>query len=301
MKRNQLTLELIHTKIREDELCHMTPEEKKAYNAQYYQRNKEKYWGVNGSRPVGRQKYVTEGNGQGVQRRGEGLTGYSAITNPNGYHKRAGSVNYHRSTPASFATDEYMDNSLNGYAYLKDGDVRKPVYTKYKSLRHDAIVYQRLAQESSNKANDYRRMANEILKQNKSPEDNKRNKYKYDAYMEKAAEEDRKAKSWQEQQKTAEKGMENCVHEMKRLASEIEAHNQTFTPNPSNKPHGPSVNSEAFSSAYKKAERKQKVKKAASQASSDWKSGSKTVKQLASDSVAKGKSIASSIFSKFKK
>ena len=50
-------------------LCHMTPEEKKAYNAAYYQRNKEKFWGV---RKGGRQKYITEG-GTGVKRRGEGL------------------------------------------------------------------------------------------------------------------------------------------------------------------------------------------------------------------------------------
>lgn len=50
-------------------LCHMTPEEKKAYNAAYYQRNKEKFWGVGKG---GRKKYVTEG-GTGVKRRGEGL------------------------------------------------------------------------------------------------------------------------------------------------------------------------------------------------------------------------------------
>lgn len=49
-------------------LCHMTPEEKKAYNAAYYQRNKEKFWGVGKG---GRQKYVTEGTG--VKRRGDGL------------------------------------------------------------------------------------------------------------------------------------------------------------------------------------------------------------------------------------
>ena len=73
MERNKFSKELIHSQLENDELCHMTPEEKKAYNAEYYKRNKEKFWGVTGNRPVGRQKYVTEGNGQGVQRRGSGL------------------------------------------------------------------------------------------------------------------------------------------------------------------------------------------------------------------------------------
>lgn len=94
MKRNQLTLELIHTQIREDELCHMTPEEKKAYNAQYYQRNKEKYWGVRGNRPMARPKLyredmIVEGRKPSVHRRGEGLgtgpvgsTGYRPTTAP---------------------------------------------------------------------------------------------------------------------------------------------------------------------------------------------------------------------------
>ena len=58
-------------------LCHMTDAEKKAYNAEYY-RNHKSYWedyyskGRTVGRPVGRQKYVTEGNG-GIKRRGEGL------------------------------------------------------------------------------------------------------------------------------------------------------------------------------------------------------------------------------------
>ncbi|MBR4430975.1 MAG: hypothetical protein IKU36_01605 [Bacteroidales bacterium] len=59
-------------------LCHMTDAEKKAYNAEYY-RNHKNYWedyyskGRTVGRPVGRQKYVTEGNGQGIKRRGAGL------------------------------------------------------------------------------------------------------------------------------------------------------------------------------------------------------------------------------------
>ena len=58
-------------------LCHMTDAEKKAYNAEYY-RNHKNYWedyyskGRTVGRPVGRKKYVTEGNG-GIKRRGEGL------------------------------------------------------------------------------------------------------------------------------------------------------------------------------------------------------------------------------------
>ncbi len=57
------------------ELCHaMTSAQKKAYNAEYY-RNHKNYWEdyYSKGRTVGRQKYVTEGNGQGVKRRGEGL------------------------------------------------------------------------------------------------------------------------------------------------------------------------------------------------------------------------------------
>lgn len=70
-------------------LCHMTDAEKKAYNAEYY-RNHKNYWedyyskGRTVGRPVGRQKYVTEGNG-GVKRRGEGLgTGPVGISGKNG-------------------------------------------------------------------------------------------------------------------------------------------------------------------------------------------------------------------------
>ena len=51
-------------------LCHMTPAEKKAYNARYYQEHKDEYWGV--GKKSGRQKYIAEG-GTGVKRRGNGL------------------------------------------------------------------------------------------------------------------------------------------------------------------------------------------------------------------------------------
>lgn len=57
------------------ELCHaMTSAQKKAYNAEYY-RNHKNYWEdyYSKGRTVGRKKHVTEGNGQGVKRRGEAL------------------------------------------------------------------------------------------------------------------------------------------------------------------------------------------------------------------------------------
>lgn len=78
MEHNKRTLELIHSQLENDALCHMTPEEKKAYNAQYYQRNKEKYWGVKGNRPMARPKLygedtIVEGKKPGVHRRGDGL------------------------------------------------------------------------------------------------------------------------------------------------------------------------------------------------------------------------------------
>lgn len=68
------------------ELCHaMTSAQKKAYNAEYY-RNHKNYWEdyYSKGRTVGRQKYVTEGNGQGVRRRGEGLGTGPVGIKPNG-------------------------------------------------------------------------------------------------------------------------------------------------------------------------------------------------------------------------
>lgn len=94
MQRNRVTRELIRDQLANDELCHMTPEEKKAYNARYYQENKEKYWGVRGNRPMARPKLyredtIVEGRKPGVYRRGEGLgtgpagsTGYRPTTAP---------------------------------------------------------------------------------------------------------------------------------------------------------------------------------------------------------------------------
>lgn len=78
MPKNQKALEAIKGQIQGDTLCHMTDAEKKAYNAEYY-RNHKNYWqdyyskGQTVGRSMARQKYVTEGNGQGVKRRGEGL------------------------------------------------------------------------------------------------------------------------------------------------------------------------------------------------------------------------------------
>lgn len=287
-------------------LCHMTDAEKKAYNAEYY-RNHKNYWqdyyskGQTVGRPTARQKYVTEGNGQGVERRGMGLNDYSAITSPNGYNRRAGNQNY-PSTPSSFKRDDYMHGSLNGYGSLKDGDVRKPVYDKYNNNRHDAIVFKRMAQESHNKANDYKRAANDVLKKNRTPEDSKRNRPKYERLIAEAEREEQRAKKFESDQKKAEQNMELAYAEMKRLSAEIEAHNPSFTPRPSNRPGAPSaqVNSEAFSNAYKKAEKKEKAKKTAKQAYSDWNSGAKSIAKTAVSSVNSGKKALSSLLSKFK-
>ena len=285
----------------------MTDAEKKAYNAEYY-RNHKNYWqdyyskGRTVGRPVGRQKYVTEGNGQGVARRGMGLNDYSAITSPNGYNRRAGNQSY-PSTPSSFKRDDYMyDNVFNNYGSLKDGDIRKPAYDKYNSNRHDAIVFKRMAQESYNKANDYKRAANDVLKQNRTQEDSRRNRPKYERLMAEAEREERRAKEFESNQKRAEQNMELAYAEMKRLASEIEAHNPSFTPRPSNRPGTPSaqVNSEAFNSAYKKAEKKEKVKKAAKQAASDWKAGAKGISSMAKDSVESGKKALSRLLARFR-
>lgn len=183
MERNKITLEIIHSQLENDELCHMTPEEKKAYNAEYYKRNKEKFWGVTGDRPVGRQKYVTEG-GSGVQRRGSGLG-----TGPVG-KKRNGK---NRTT----LTENVLTENI---------------------LTENILTEQTPEQWSQQHSNQHKPS-------------------KWDSYKE----------------------------------------------NISN-------NLNAIENA---------TKKAAKQAASDWKSGAKAVSQLASESVAKGKKIASAILSKF--
>ena len=77
-------------------LCHMSPSEKKAYNTKYYREHKN-YWKdyySTGGR-VGRQKYVTSGNGQGVKRRGEGLGSGPVGSRPNGKKRTVGTNNQH--------------------------------------------------------------------------------------------------------------------------------------------------------------------------------------------------------------
>ena len=95
-------------------LCHMTDAEKKAYNAEYY-RNHKNYWedyyskGRTVGRPVGRQKYVTEGGNGGVKRRGEGLNG-KRFTNPFVDHVHTvGSLPY-GSNPNGTTPEEWMNN-----------------------------------------------------------------------------------------------------------------------------------------------------------------------------------------------
>lgn len=101
------------------ELCHaMTSAQKKAYNAEYY-RNHKNYWedyyskGRTVGRPMARQKYVTEGNGQGVHRRGEGLG-----TGPVGRKSNGG-----RSVDSTGAVDAWANlvsqtgSPMQSYAY----------------------------------------------------------------------------------------------------------------------------------------------------------------------------------------
>lgn len=78
MPKNEKSIGLLHSQIKEDELCHMTPAEKKAYNAEYYRQHKN-YWqdyynvgATTGGRPKGHEKNVVQG-GTGVKRRGNGL------------------------------------------------------------------------------------------------------------------------------------------------------------------------------------------------------------------------------------
>lgn len=175
MERNKFSKELIHSQLENNELCHMTPEEKKAYNAEYYKRNKEKFWGVTGNRPVGRQKYVTEG-GSGVYRRGSGLG-----TGPVGKNR-------------------------NG---------------KRETILTETILTEQTPDQWSQQHSSQHKPS------------------KWDAYK------------------------ENVTNNLNAIGTA--------------------------------------TKKAAKQAASDWKSGAKAVSQLAADSVARGKKIASAILSKFRK
>lgn len=185
MERNKITLEIIHSQLENDELCHMTPEEKKAYNAEYYKRNKEKFWGVKGNRPMARPKWVSEdiiveGKRPEVHRRGEGLG-----TGPVGSYKK-------RPNPGqSSANQNFSLSSQLQYA----------------------------------------------------------------------------------QQHNFGQTLSNQVNQAKEYLGEY---------------------AQAAKNAVKKA-----VKDKVSNAASDWKSGAKAVSQLAADSVARGKKIASAILSKF--
>lgn len=264
-------------------LCHMTDAEKKAYNAEYY-RNHKNYWeeyyskGRTVGRPVGRQKYVTEGNGQGVYRRGEGINNYSEIYS----HTTAPKVGTtHRPrTGNTYATDEEMGWQDGFLKDVDENDPRKKLQKEYYEYRKYANVNDRLAKEYKNKANDARKAG----------------------YTQRASELEEKAREHEKIKKEEVQGMKRCLEGIKRHQAEIEAHNShTYEHKPSNKPHGAAVSDiEAFNSAYKKAEKKEKVKKAAKQAASDWKAGAKGISSMAKDSVESGKKAFSKLLSKFR-
>lgn len=115
MQKNQKALDAINDQIQGDSLCHMTDAEKKAYNAEYY-RNHKNYWqdyyskGQTVGRPMARPKNVTEGNGQGVKRRGEGLNG-NKLTIPGVQHvSTIGSLPMNADTAGQ--TDEWYQNHM---------------------------------------------------------------------------------------------------------------------------------------------------------------------------------------------
>ena len=299
MARNKITLEIIHSQLENDELCHMTPEEKKAYNAEYYKRNKEKYWGVTGNRPVGRQKYVTEGNGQGVQRRGLGLRDY--------FHKeRTGSQTPSKSDLRKYGGSEnfgFYDNDMYKNGTLSEDHPNRKNQRAYEEAKARAKDAWNELERNRVLYGDYNREISRLDKEYKREKDeSKKNRIwnQMEQYMSKRDAADKeKSRAYDDYSKSV-KEMQRALDNYKRTEAQIMATSQQHDVRPGSAMTS-QVNSEAFSNAYQKEQRKQKFKQKAKQASSDWKSGAKTVKQLASDSVSKGKGIASSILSKFKK
>lgn len=301
-------------------LCHMTDAEKKAYNAEYY-RNHKNYWqdyyskGRTVGRPVGRQKYVTEGNGQGVYRRGAGLNDYYEIFNPN-KRKPVGTGKGPGYSSPSYATDEEMGWQDGFLSNAPANDPRKKLQHEYYEFRKYANMNDRLVKEYTNKANDCKRLAKEYEKQregwktqgnNLSAGDAPYRKWnkKIQETLERAEEYERKAKDAEKTKQEQIDGMKRCLEGIKRQNAEIEAHNShQYEHGVANKPHGASVNSEAFSNAYKKERKKQQIKQkvqsTAKQAVSDWKAGAKGISSMAKDSVESGKKALSKLLSKFR-
>ena len=103
-------------------LCHMSPAEKKAYNANYY-RSHQNYWKdyYSVGKRVGRPKYVTEGNGQGVKRRGSGLGTGPVGTGRNGKKRTVGTNDQYGNGQAALeawanVVDQTGDD-LDSFAY----------------------------------------------------------------------------------------------------------------------------------------------------------------------------------------
>ncbi|MBO7365229.1 MAG: hypothetical protein J6U28_00840 [Bacteroidales bacterium] len=299
MERNKFSKELIHSQLENNELCHMTPEEKKAYNAEYYKRNKEKFWGVTGNRPVGRQKYVTEGNGQGVERRGLGLNDYF-------HRERTGSQTPPRKDLRRYGGSEdygFYDNDVYNHGTLPENHPNRKYQKEYESAKDQARNAFKEAERYRVLYGDYSREVNRLNKEYSNEKDKMKKNLiwrQMEQYMDKRDQADKdRTKAYEEYTKSV-RAMQKARDNYKRTEEQLKATSQQHDSRPGSAMTS-QVNSEAFSNAYAKAEKKQKVKKAAKQAASDWKSGAKAVSQLASDGVSKGKSIASAILSKFRK
>lgn len=159
MERNKFSKELIHSQLETDELCHMTPEEKKAYNAEYYKRNKEKFWGVKGGRPMARPKWVAEdmiveGKKPEVHRRGNGLGTYLTTGPAGSYKKRPNSgpsstnPNFSLSSQLQYAQQHNFGQTLSNqvnqakeylgeYAQAAKNAVKKAVKDKVNTAASD--------------------------------------------------------------------------------------------------------------------------------------------------------------------
>lgn len=265
MERNKFSKELIHSQLENNELCHMTPEEKKAYNAEYYKRNKEKFWGVTGNRPVGRQKYVTEG-GSGVYRRGSGLG-----TGP------VGNTSYPSSAGAPSRGIRVSDDPNT------DPKDRKKLARNYQNKIAERNEYEKASQKLKKR---FKEQINSAGRYKASGND------KEAARMMELAERSKQEYEWYD--RVIEDYDKNRIPAAQEALARYDALSEMHSSGQMN-PNKPSVQVKKTDLA------KEKVKSKAKQAASDWKSGAKAVSQLASDGVSKGKSIASAILSKFRK
>lgn len=283
-------------------LCHMTDAEKKAYNAEYY-RNHKNYWqdyyskGQTVGRPTARQKYVTEGNGQGVERRGFGTHRFfsrertGGPTPPKGALRRyGGSENF-----------GYHDNEMYKHGTLPEDHPNRKNQKEYEAAREQTKNAWQEVERYRVLYGDYRRETDRLNKQYKLEKDKTKKEYiwrQMQQYQSRREEADKdKTRAYNEYLNGVD-AMNKALDNYKRTEAQLKATSQQHE----NRPGTPSaqVNSEAFSNAYAKAEKKEKVKKTAKQAYSDWNSGAKSIAKTAASSVNSGKKALSSLLSKFK-